>query len=209
MTLKRPLLCALVAVCTAAFCAPGALADRKSDEQLKRHPAYVEDPGFINFATGDTRIVEVTVKGALLRSVARIAAQVTDDEFDEEFFDFLSNLLAVNALILENWEGDEDDVDDLMAEFIEDLDEGWERIVRIQDPNENLRVYVHSEGDEEINGLLVLMHGSNQVVFANIVGPIDLEYVASMSGHFEIPGLERVPRERPDRSDRQENGGRS
>lgn len=196
MSLRRPILGALAALTVAAFASPSALADKRGDDKIKNHPAYVHEPGLLQFATGDSHIVEVTVKGALLRSVAKIAGAE-----DPDFEAFLSNLLAVNALIIEKWRGDEDRVAHDMRNLIDDLGEDWERIVRIRDPRETIQVFIHSHDEEDIDGLLVLIHGENQIVFANIVGPIDLEFVASMSGHFQIPGLDRVPRERPDRTE--------
>jgi hypothetical protein len=54
---------------------------------------------------------------------------------------------------------------------------------------ENAEIYVHNE-DKKINGVAILVSGPKELTVVNIVGPIDLDSLASLGGHLGIPKVE-------------------
>lgn len=179
-----------------------ALADRGDPwERIRDHAAYVEEPGLLDFADDQTEIIEVTLRGPLLRAGARIL-----EREEPEIAQLVLGLEAVNAVVLNDWDGSPREARRRMRDIAEDLGRHWERLVRIRKSDEFVLVYVHLDRYDEIDGLLVMMHENDTLVFTNLIGDIDLEHVAELTAHMDIPGLERVPETR-DPVDIAEDGG--
>jgi hypothetical protein len=66
----------------------------------------------------------------------------------------------------------------------------WERIVGVKDSDsgETSEVYLHVEGDKN-TGVAVLVAAPRELTVINIVGPIDLDQLAELGGHFDIPKM--------------------
>jgi hypothetical protein len=54
---------------------------------------------------------------------------------------------------------------------------------------ENVEVYLMGEVDK-IQGVAVIVADPHELVVANVVGPIDLEKISELEGHFGIPQLD-------------------
>ena len=68
--------------------------------------------------------------------------------------------------------------------------QSWYRLVNVQSKNDGaIEVYVMLEG-EKIGGLVVLSAEPRELTVVNIVGPVDLEKLASLEGQFGIPDLD-------------------
>jgi len=66
----------------------------------------------------------------------------------------------------------------------------WSRLVDVKSKKEGtLEVYVMLEG-EKVGGLLVLGAEPKELTVVTIVGPVDLEKLASLEGQFGIPDLD-------------------
>ncbi|MBD0325647.1 MAG: DUF4252 domain-containing protein, partial [Pyrinomonadaceae bacterium] len=67
---------------------------------------------------------------------------------------------------------------------------GWSRMVGIRSARqkETLEVYTMLVGDK-IGGVAVIAAEPTQLTVVNIVGPIDLEKLSALEGHFGIPKL--------------------
>jgi hypothetical protein len=65
---------------------------------------------------------------------------------------------------------------------------GWQRIVtsRNKRNNENDEVYLMKEGDK-ITGVAILVAEARELTVVNIVGPIDMDKLGELGGHFGIP----------------------
>ncbi len=73
----------------------------------------------------------------------------------------------------------------------------WSRIVgyKSQGESETSEVYVRYE-NKKITGIAILVVEPREFTVVNIAGPVDLDSLADLSGHFGVPKLERKPTER-------------
>jgi len=122
----------------------------------------------------------------------RAAANIVRHEAPE-IGELVSQLEAVNAVLLQDWRGEWKPARRMVQSIVDGLDESWERVVRIRKREEIVYVFVHTDRHEEIDGLLVLVQNRDELIFTNLVGPVDLEQVAAMAEYMDIPGIERVP----------------
>jgi hypothetical protein len=78
----------------------------------------------------------------------------------------------------------------------------WSRIVGIKsaEDGETADVYVRNE-NKKITGLAIIASEPKQLTVVNIVGPVDLDSLADLSGHFGLPKLESVPPARGKKQD--------
>jgi hypothetical protein len=78
----------------------------------------------------------------------------------------------------------------------------WSRIVGIKssEDGEVAEVYVRNV-DKKVNGVAILSCGPKELTVVNIAGPIDLDSLAAMSGHFGLPKLETIPSPKPKKLD--------
>ena len=67
----------------------------------------------------------------------------------------------------------------------------WSRIVGLKssEDGETAEVYVRTQ-NKKITGVGVLFSGPKELTVVNIVGPVDLDSLAELSGHFGLPKLE-------------------
>jgi hypothetical protein len=70
----------------------------------------------------------------------------------------------------------------------------WSRIVGVKSAEEgdNAEVYVRNENNK-ITGVAIIAAEPTSLTVVNIVGPIDLDSLAELSGHFGVPKLEKKP----------------
>ena len=66
----------------------------------------------------------------------------------------------------------------------------WSRIVEVAsaEDGENAEVYLRME-NKKITGVAVLYAAPKELTVVNIVGPVDLDSLAELSGHFGLPKL--------------------
>src|SRR5215472_3549807 len=64
----------------------------------------------------------------------------------------------------------------------------WSRIVGVKSSadGENAEVFLRTEKGK-MNGVAVLVSGPRELTVVNIVGPVDLEQLAALSGHLGVP----------------------
>lgn len=74
----------------------------------------------------------------------------------------------------------------------------WSRIVGIKsaEDGETADVYVRNE-NKKITGVAIIAAEPKQLTVVNIVGPVDLDSLADLSGHLGVPKLETAPPARP------------
>jgi hypothetical protein len=74
----------------------------------------------------------------------------------------------------------------------------WSRIVGIKSAGEGetADVYLRNE-NKKITGVAIIAAEPRQLTVVNIVGPVDLDSLADLSGHFGVPKLETAPQARP------------
>mgnify|MGYP003942040813 CR=1 FL=1 len=71
----------------------------------------------------------------------------------------------------------------------DELGPNWKRIVSVKDRmRENTEIYVNTNGDSKtVRGLVVICAEPRELTLVNLVGPIDIDKLASLEGEFGIP----------------------
>jgi hypothetical protein len=135
-----------------------------------------------------------TVDVSLSGSVLQFAAKYLDGNDPEEaqVKKLLSGISAiyVKSLSFKN-EGtwSKADLDSVRGQLREPE---WSRIVGVKstEDGETVDVYVRNE-KQKVTGVAVIASEPKQLTVVNIVGAVDLDSLADLSGHFNIPKLEK------------------
>lgn len=130
---------------------------------------------------------DVTLDGALLQLASKFL-DVADDADAREVKNLIKDL---KGIYVKNFEFDEPnqysqaDVEAIRTQLTAP---GWQRIVtsRSKHNNENDEVYLMKEGDK-ITGVAILVAEARELTVVNIVGPIDMDKLGELGGHFGIP----------------------
>jgi Domain of unknown function (DUF4252) len=160
-------------------------------------PAWAADkekqPGAIDFgkitpAAGGT-FVEVNVKAQLISLAARLV-----EKEEPAAADLLRNLKAVRVNVVGLDEGNREELQGILKKLRSELDRsGWERIVTVQDKDEEVGVFVKHRGDEAIEGIVVtVVDGDKEAVLVNVVGDIDPEKIALLGEKLGIDPLKKA-----------------
>jgi hypothetical protein len=134
--------------------------------------------------------VEVTLDGAMLRLAAKFLS--SDDRDERAMRDMIRNL---QGIYVRSYEFDEDGAYDrtIVDKLRAQLGPNWHRIVNVHSRmRDNTEIYTEVKGDN-VTGLVILSTEPRELTIVNIVGPIDLDKLASLEGQFGIP---RVSKER-------------
>ena len=134
-----------------------------------------------SLAVKATESVDVTLDGAMLRLASRF---LSDD--DREVRDVVRKLegIYVHSYEFEN-EGEYDR--SIVDAVRRQIGPEWKRIVTVKSRmRENTEVYTLPRGDS-IAGLVVIAAEPRELTIVNIVGPVDLDSLASLEGQFGIP----------------------
>ncbi|HKB81524.1 MAG TPA: DUF4252 domain-containing protein [Thermoanaerobaculia bacterium] len=126
--------------------------------------------------------VDVTLDGAMLRFAARFLS----DDADREVQDMVRKL---DGIYVHSYEFDRDDAYDrsILAGVRAQLGPAWQRIVTVKSKTrENVEIYTMPNG-KTIAGLVILAAEPRELTIVNIVGPVDLDKLASLEGQFGIP----------------------
>ena len=70
---------------------------------------------------------------------------------------------------------------------------GWERVVTAQQRDQDVGVYLKTQGGEAVQGLtVVVLDGAKEAVFVNVVGEIRPEQVSKLAEKFNIEPLKKI-----------------
>jgi len=125
--------------------------------------------------------VEVTLDGSMLRFAARF---LSDDEGDVR-----GVVRRLEGIYVRSYEFDSDGEYDrsIIDHMHAQLGPEWKKIVTVQSRSrENTEIYTLPRGDS-IAGLVVITAEPRELTIVNLVGPIDLDKLASLEGQFGIP----------------------
>lgn len=140
-----------------------------------------------SLAAKASETVDVTLDGAMLR----LAAKFLGDGGDERVArDMISKL---EGIYVKSYEFDDDDVYDrsLIDSIRKQIGPSWKRLVMVKSRDrENVEIYADMRG-ETVAGLLVLAAEPREFTIVNLVGPVDLEKLANLEGHFGIPRMSK------------------
>lgn len=159
-------------------------------------PLRADDPppGFVDFGkfappSGGGQFVEVNVKAQLLGLAARLI-----EKQEPEVAALLRDLKGVRVNVVGVDDANRADLEERIRKIRVALDEaGWQRVVTVQDKDENVGVYLKQRGEEAIDGVVVtVIDGGKEAVFVNVVGDIRPEKLAVLGEKLHIEPLKKV-----------------
>lgn len=153
-----------------------------------KSPGYF-DLGTFAPPTDGGQFVEVDLKGHLLAMAARVAAKE-----EPGVAEVLRGIESIRVNVVGVNKGNRAE----MAERIKSLrsgltTDGWERIVTVQEGDQDVGVFIKTRSAESISGVVVtVLAGNEQAVFVNVVGDINPEKLAELGEHFGIEPLKKL-----------------
>ena len=148
--------------------------------------ARIQFTGIEHLAPKASETVDVNIDERLIQ----ITAKFLSDPDDADVKKIVANL---QGIYVKNYEFETEglytaaDVETIRSQV---RGPSWSRLVNVNSKKEGtVEVYVMLEG-EKIGGLLVLSAEPKELTVVNIVGPVDLEKLASLEGQFGIPDLD-------------------
>ena len=167
---------------------------------------YSSYKGFIDFGnleqfeTGE-EVTEVLIEEHLIRMVAKLA---TNEE--PELSSVLDGIKLIKVHSFEISKENTEKLSNKVKEIDKTLmNEGWDRIVRTKSKEETVNVYILTNNEEKIEGLVVAsFEKDGDATFVNIVGDINLETIGELSNKFDIPSIGGI-HEKKDNKELDEN----
>jgi hypothetical protein len=137
--------------------------------------------------------VDVTLDGQMLRLASKFLS--SDDADERAVRDMVQKLSGIYVRTYEFDKAGEYDRDAVEA-IRRQLGPSWKKIVNIKSrTKENVEIYTDTRGDA-VTGLVVISAEPKELTLVNIVGPIDLDRLASLEGQFGIPHMSKESKER-------------
>ena len=167
---------------------------------------YSSYKGFIDFGnleqfeTGE-EVTEVMIEEHLIRMVAKLATKE-----EPELSSVLDGIKLIKVHSFEISKENTEKLSNKVKEIDKTLmNEGWDRIVRTKSKEETVNVYILTNNEEKIEGLVVAsFEKDGDATFVNIVGDINLETIGELSNKFDIPSIGGI-HEKKDNKELEEN----
>lgn len=142
-------------------------------------------------------IVEVSIDGKLLDLAKRVMVKVNDQDA-KKVGEAIKGLegIYVRVYKFENAnEYNSSDVDQIRSQL---QTPGWSKLanVRSKKNNQKIDVFTMFTGDM-MSGLAVVISEDKQIALVNVIGPIDIDLFAEMSGKLNIPKIDIEKEEKP------------
>jgi hypothetical protein len=135
-------------------------------------------------------VVEVNVDGKLLDLAKRVMVKVNDSNA-KKVGQAISGLKGIYVRVYNFEKENEYDIADV-EEIRSQLNApGWEKLanVRSKKNNQKIDVYTMFTGDV-MSGVAVVLSESKSIALVNVIGPIDIDLLAELSGKLNIPKIE-------------------
>ncbi len=135
-------------------------------------------------------VVEVNIDGKLLDLAKRVMVK-TNDADAKKIAQAISGLKGIYVRVYnfakEN-EYDIADVDEIRSQL---QSPAWEKLanVRSKKNNQKVDVFTMFTGDQ-MSGVAIVVSDSKSIAVVNVIGPIDIDLLAEMSGKLNIPKIE-------------------
>ena len=133
--------------------------------------------------------VDVDLDGSLLRLAAKFLSSDDPDQAKvKKMVEGLKGIYVKTFEFKSPGEYSPADVDAFRAQL---RSPEWQRIVGVhsKEEGEDVDVYIKPEA-KCIGGLAIIAAEPKELTLVNIVGPIDLDSLSELGGHFNIPELE-------------------
>lgn len=159
-------------------------------------PANAQEPARLRFEKLNQLenrardVVEVNIEGKLLDMAKRVLVKTNDPEA-KKVGQAISGLKGIYVRVF-NFENENEynpaDVEEIRSQL---KSPGWEQLanVRSRKNNQKVDVYTMFTGDM-MSGVAVVISESKSVALVNVIGPIDIDLLAELSGKMNIPKIE-------------------
>jgi uncharacterized protein DUF4252 len=128
--------------------------------------------------------VQVNLDGSLLQMAAKFLNDKDGDEAKvKNLLNGLKGIYVRSYKFEKAGEYSTADIDKMRAQL-----KGWNEIVTVRSAKENTGIYLKTDG-QKVQGLVVLAAEPMELTVVNIVGTIQPEQLAELSGKFGIPDL--------------------
>ncbi|MEJ7701741.1 MAG: DUF4252 domain-containing protein [Pyrinomonadaceae bacterium] len=135
-------------------------------------------------------VVEVNIDGKLLDLAKRVMVKVNDPN-SKKIGQAISGLKGIYVRVY-NFEKENEyniaDVDEIRSQL---QSPAWEKLanVRSKKNNQKVDVFTMFTGDQ-MSGVAIVVSDSKSIAVVNVIGPIDIDLLAEMSGKLNIPKIE-------------------
>jgi hypothetical protein len=135
-------------------------------------------------------VVEVNIDGKLLDLAKRVMVKVNDPN-SKKVGQAISGLKGIYVRVYNFEKENEYNVADVEQIRSQLNAPGWEKLanVRSKKNNQKIDVYTMFTGDV-MSGVAVVLSESKSIALVNIIGPIDIDLLAELSGKLNIPKIE-------------------
>jgi len=135
-------------------------------------------------------VVEVNIDGKLLDLAKRVMVKV-DDPNAKKIGQAISGLKGIYVRVYNFTNENEYNVADVNEIRSQLNAPGWEKLAnaRSKKNNQKIDVFTMFTGDV-MSGLAVVVSESKSIAVVNVIGPIDIDLLAEMSGKLNIPKIE-------------------
>ena len=167
------------------ICAAGAIA-------ADNPPGFVDARLFTDLVGDDEIQVEITIGPTLLRMMGA-GIGVTDPDLAAA----IEGLRGIRVLVIDlSAKSARGGVEQLVKDTVRSVEgSGWERLAVVRDESSLVNVLIKGDEEDRVRGLLVLVleKESNELIFVNLHGLVDLAKLQSLSEAMELPALDHVP----------------
>jgi hypothetical protein len=135
-------------------------------------------------------VVEVNVDGKLLELAKRVLVKVKDQDA-KKVGAAINGLKGIYVRVY-NFANENEyntaDIDEIRNQL---NSPGWERLanVRSKKNNQKVDVFTMFTGDT-MSGVAVVVSESKRIALVNVIGPIDIDLLAELSGRMNIPKID-------------------
>ena len=135
-------------------------------------------------------VVEVNIDGKLLDLAKRVMVKVEDPNA-KKIGQAISGLKGIYVRVYNFTNENEYNVADVNEIRSQLNAPGWEKLAnaRSKKNNQKIDVFTMFTGDV-MSGLAVVVSESKSIAVVNVIGPIDIDLLAEMSGKLNIPKIE-------------------
>lgn len=153
-----------------------------------------QPPGFVDFgklgpSAEGGEFVEVNIQSSLIAMVSKLT-----QKHSPEVADLLSGLKAIRVNVIGLKEDNREEIEKRVQGLRAELEtKGWERVVSVQKPKEDVAVFMKLRNSEAVDGLVVtVLDAGREAVLVNIVGDIRPEKISNIAERFNIEPLKKL-----------------
>ena len=135
-------------------------------------------------------VVEVNIDGKLLDLAKRVMVKVNDPN-SKKIAQAISGLKGIYVRVY-NFEKENEynvaDVDEIRSQL---QSPGWEKLANVHSKKNNQKVDVYTMfTGNQMSGVAVVVSDSKSIAVVNVIGLIDIDLLAELSGKLSIPKIE-------------------